>query len=43
MVVNNVVDCIDKKNTQITYIYPESRCVYEHPAIIVFNEIQAAN
>jgi len=38
MVVNNVVDCVDKENTQITYIYPNRRCAYKRPAIIAFDE-----
>lgn len=43
MVVNNVVDCIDKEKTKITYIFPNRRCAYERPAIIAFDENMVEN
>lgn len=38
MIIDNVIDCVDKEKSQITYIYPDRRCAYERPAKIVLNE-----
>ena len=43
MVVNNVVDCVDKEKTQIIYIFPDRRCAYKRPAIIIFDENMVEN
>jgi len=38
MVVDNVVDCVDKEKTKITYTYSDRRCAYKSPAKIILNE-----
>lgn len=43
MVVNNVVDCVNKEKSKITYIFPDRRCAYERPAIMAFNENMVEN
>lgn len=38
MVVDNIVDCVDKHKSKITYFYSERRCTYEKPTTIILNE-----
>ena len=38
MIVNNIVDCIDKNKSKIAYVYPDRRCTYKRPGEFIIDE-----